>query len=443
MTGATHLGEHMDDSEIIAAIAAGDPAGMSAAYDKYAAGLYGYCSWMLREPALAADALLETFTVAATMLAGLKDPGETRAWLYAVARAECYRRVDIPTEEDAARRQLPGLNRRRRRAPVRLRHGRENAVVIRAPLAQFKPQEAEVAELSILHGLSEAELAVILCTSPNRARAVASRARWYLERDLSALLIARTGQQSCPELDTLLADWDGRLTPQTGKVVADHIEQCEKCTQRRDGTLHSEELSSLVPLAALPPELREPILHRAAASAAPASSEGIIWRARSAGLAAFDRLGKLLGWSRIRANPGSAMAVVAVAGWAVAATIAILLTVTGMHAVDALTTQKHAEKPAATTPAAGNTGPSSSKTSRSPSPRPTSRPTHGGAAPVATTGTPPPTSAESTPSQSAAPSASPSSSVSLSPTTAPATTAAPTPSPASSSPPPSPLPTST
>jgi hypothetical protein len=58
MPGATQLGEHMDDCEIIAAIAAGDPAGLSAVYGKYAAGLYGYCRWMLLEPVLAADALL-------------------------------------------------------------------------------------------------------------------------------------------------------------------------------------------------------------------------------------------------------------------------------------------------------------------------------------------------------------------------------------------------
>jgi len=47
----------MDDSEIVAALAAGDPAGLEAAYDTHAAPLYGYCRWMLRDPAQAATAL--------------------------------------------------------------------------------------------------------------------------------------------------------------------------------------------------------------------------------------------------------------------------------------------------------------------------------------------------------------------------------------------------
>ena len=47
----------MNDSEIVAALAAGDPAGLEAAYDTYAAPLYGYCRWMLRDPAQAATAL--------------------------------------------------------------------------------------------------------------------------------------------------------------------------------------------------------------------------------------------------------------------------------------------------------------------------------------------------------------------------------------------------
>ena len=45
----------MDDGEVVAAIAAGDPGGLAAAYDTYAASLYGYCRWMLRDPGLATE----------------------------------------------------------------------------------------------------------------------------------------------------------------------------------------------------------------------------------------------------------------------------------------------------------------------------------------------------------------------------------------------------
>ena len=46
---------------------------------------------LLSDPADAADAVRETFVIAAARLAGLREPERLRAWLYAVARSECLR----------------------------------------------------------------------------------------------------------------------------------------------------------------------------------------------------------------------------------------------------------------------------------------------------------------------------------------------------------------
>ena len=83
----------MRDNEIVAAIVASDLDGLGEAYDKYAARLYGYCWSLLREPADAADAVQDTFVVAAAKVSGLRDPSRLRPWLYAVARNECHRRL--------------------------------------------------------------------------------------------------------------------------------------------------------------------------------------------------------------------------------------------------------------------------------------------------------------------------------------------------------------
>ena len=83
----------MEDPEVVAAIVAGDPAGLAEAYDKYAVPLHSYCRSMLREPADAADAVQDTFLVATAKLRSLRDPGKLRSWLYAVARNECLRRL--------------------------------------------------------------------------------------------------------------------------------------------------------------------------------------------------------------------------------------------------------------------------------------------------------------------------------------------------------------
>ncbi len=83
----------MLDREIVAAIVAGDPAGLEAAYDRYAPGLYAYCRSLLTEPADAADAVQDTFIIAAGKLSALRDQERLRPWLYAVARNECRHRL--------------------------------------------------------------------------------------------------------------------------------------------------------------------------------------------------------------------------------------------------------------------------------------------------------------------------------------------------------------
>src|SRR5258705_10835122 len=121
----------MHDSEVVAAIAAGDPDGLAEAYDRYAAPLYTYCRSLLREPADAADAVQDTFVIAASKLAGLRDQSRLRPWLYAVARNECHRRLrdkasaatpaldQVPEVSDECPDGSQGAERARRRRPPR------------------------------------------------------------------------------------------------------------------------------------------------------------------------------------------------------------------------------------------------------------------------------------------------------------------------------------
>src|SRR5580698_452455 len=254
----------MDDREAVAAITAGDAAGLADAYDKYAAPLYGYTRWMLADPADAAEALQRTFVIAAaTRLGGLREPDQLRPWLYAVARDECYGRLHT-TE--------PGLGQltdvpSRPNAPEATAAERRDAEVrrmIRATLAELKPREREIIELSLRHDLNDADLAVVLDVSWNRAHALAERARHHLEKALAVLVIARTGRQNCPPLDELLTGWDGRLTGQARAAIGQHIEHCETCTARTRGALRPDELFRLLPLPALPLGLRTPTLAVAA-----------------------------------------------------------------------------------------------------------------------------------------------------------------------------------
>ncbi len=84
----------MQEGELVAAIAAGDPDGIAAAYDRYAASLYAYCLFRLSSPDTAAEAVLDTFAVATVKLETLRDPDRLGPWLHAVARNECLRRLE-------------------------------------------------------------------------------------------------------------------------------------------------------------------------------------------------------------------------------------------------------------------------------------------------------------------------------------------------------------
>ena len=213
---------------------------------------------MLRESADASDALQDTFVIASTKVGQLRDPAKLRTWLYAVARNECYRRL-------RGREITPGLD----EVPeVTDESSAVGAQAERAELQQLvhdaligmNTGDREVIELMIRHDFEGNELSEALGVSRNHAHAMLSRARNQLKTSLGALLVARTGRNSCAVLDELLASWDGSMSILLRKQVNRHIENCEVCEDRRRRELAPAALFSLLPLAAVPPGLRHRIL---------------------------------------------------------------------------------------------------------------------------------------------------------------------------------------
>lgn len=434
----------MDDREVVAAILAGDPAGLATAYDKYAAPIYGYCRWMLREPAAAAEALQDTFVISSAQIHNLRDAGQLRSWLYTAARDECFHppRVmgsgldDMGEADDAG----PDASHAAERAEVRR--------LIRAALTWLKPAEREVIELGIRHGLDDTEIAAVLGVSWSRAHALSTHARAQLEKTLGAMLMARTRRKACPALNELLADWDGQPTIQLADMVGGHVDECETCASRKHGGLRPEVLAGLLPLAPLPPVLREQVLLRAGTrTSADAVAEATADVPAPTPLAGSPqdvnpsgdrRAAKLVGWSRIKRNPGRATAAVVVLLWVVAALSATIITITGTHSATALTAQTHARPTATSTPSVSAAATASATPRTSRSPKPSTKPSTGGLAPAFV---PTPTAsatkkAKPKPSSSASVSASASTSSSASPTPTP--THKPSPKPSST-----PTPTST
>ncbi len=538
------------DLEVVAALAAGDPAGIVMAYDEYAAQLYGYCHWMLHDPADAAESLQDTFILAAATVSELPGPSRLRPWLFALARNECRRRrwprpairdeanatnqrTDRGTKAgeanraaDRGGRPADGADQQAHRtdqladttvqfravgespdstvqfraagepadSTVRFRVGgpppgstaqfrptgespdatvqfrvvgpltdatmqfpvvsrpaeatdgladvngylgqAELRELIRSILADMKPREREVIELSFRHDLFDNDLAIALGVSVNRARALAGRTRGRLEKSLGTLRTALAGRQACPVMGELLADWDGQLTEQTRDLVVWHMEQCQTCINHSRGALRPTVLSGLLPLAPLPPELREEVLSRCTSSSedAVAYRRQAVRRAESTWAALSAQAIRRASWDSIRGNVGMAVATTAVAVWAVTAVGVLLLTFAGSHAARAQPVPSASSRPTPARAAPTTAGISSG------SPTATAAATSRAARPSPTVTSPPayvPPPVQSSPSPETPQSPSPSPSRSPSPSTSPSRSPSPSTSP-SRSPSPSP-----
>ena len=243
-TYPNRYGECMRDSEVVASIVAGDPEGLAAAYDRYSGPLFGYCQSLLREPDDAADAVQDTFVIAASKVGRLRDPERLRAWLFTVARNECLHRLkarraaavleDIPERPDES----VDVGGEAERA--------ESRELIRAAVGGLNDGERDVIN-QLWHGLEIPEVATVLGVSRNHAHSLFSRARYQLEASVGVLVVGRSGRKDCPALDQLLHDWDGRLTAPLRRRVGRHIDRCSVCSDRRRRELRPATLLSVAP----------------------------------------------------------------------------------------------------------------------------------------------------------------------------------------------------
>jgi RNA polymerase sigma factor (sigma-70 family) len=357
----------MDDREVVAAIAAGSPAGMADAYDKYASDLYDYCQWILEEPVGAAEALRDTFVIAATTIGDLADGTRLRPWLYAATRHECRRRPRVAAPAQGGRDDAAGQPAGADLLPD-FRDGLpsdELRQLIRDTLAGLPSREREAIELNFRHNLYDDDLAEALGISRRRARSLTARARARLEKAFGTLLVARAGRESCPELGGVLADWDGRLTREARDLTAAHVERCQACASRQLDGLRSAALTGLRPLAPLPPGLREQVLTLCTAATPDAATyRRQATRRAESGWAAHVRL------ASIRGNPGAVTAAVVIVLWLVAAVAVTLLTLAGSHAVRGATVRPGAPLPSSSPAAAAVTTTAPATVSPRPSPSP-------------------------------------------------------------------------
>jgi transposase-like protein len=248
---------------------------------------------------------------------------------------------------------------------------------------------------------------------PDRARNRPDEAAYIIG------LVARMGREACPVLDTLLADWDGRLTTLSAPkryLAAQHIERCEACQKSSHRAMRAAVPSGLDLRAGQTPD-------------AAAYRQDAIQRADSRPPDEPGGMARLLWWSRIRDNPGAATGVIAL--WGMATLIAVLILVTGGRAVSDLAVHI-GDGPVATAsaPASPSGSVASARAPASSSPSPSGPHSADVPAPAAgLAGTPTAPGTPAVPLPTAAPSRSPKPSRSASPSPSASSSPAQTPTP--------------
>ena len=219
------------DAELATAVASGDREALGAIFDRYAPRLLAFSQSMLHRRADAEDALQDIFILTATRIGGLREPDRLRSWLFSIARHECLRRLERRNREVLVD-EIPDRATSAQDRPADAALDRELAALLADAIAGLADRDRLVLDLADRQGLSTDEVGAALAMSPASAYKLLTRARATARKSIGALLVARTGRRNCPDLDALLGNWNGALTPLLRKRVARHIEDCTRCQEQ-------------------------------------------------------------------------------------------------------------------------------------------------------------------------------------------------------------------
>ena len=209
------------DDRLVGQIRRGNEAAFEVAFERYGAGILGFCRHMLGSPEEAEDVLQHTFAAAFRELRR-DDRREValKPWLYAIARNRCVsllraRREHASAEVDVATAGLAEEVERRAELRELLRD-----------LLELPEEQREALLLSEAGDLSHADVAEILGCRAAKVKALVFRAR-------SGLIQRREARETpCEEIREQLANLRGGALRRSS--LHHHLRACAGCRAYRD-----------------------------------------------------------------------------------------------------------------------------------------------------------------------------------------------------------------
>ncbi|MQY36307.1 hypothetical protein SRB17_43060 [Streptomyces sp. RB17] len=259
-----------------------------ARYEPYLDGLFTYCLSVLCDHDAATAALGDVLALAERR--GHRAPeasGDRRAWLYALARWACLRKLAEAKQKRQATHAAgrPATGNQASDPPVapevQERRRRELALLAWPEAAGTTPEQREALELAVRHHLAPPEVAAVLGMEPAAARELLASAACEVERTRAALAVVETG--GCPSVAHLTGDSGLVLSTALRRELVRHVDDCPRCRRIAERAVPGHWPGATVTPAELPVlEAPRAALHMALAHHP---------RARGAAAPRFDRRG--------------------------------------------------------------------------------------------------------------------------------------------------------
>ncbi|MCX5388002.1 hypothetical protein [Streptomyces sp. NBC_00083] len=202
-----------------------------ARYEAYLDGLFTYCLSVMCDHDEAIAALGDILAVSERQYARCPAAeAERRAWLYALARWACLRKL----AERRRSRQGAHTGRAPEEAPApevsdeeRERRRRELALLAWPEAAGTTPEQREALELAVRHQLGAREVASVLGMNYPAARELLAAGACEVERTRAALAVVEMG--GCPTVAQLTGDHQVLLSAALRRELVRHVDDCPRC----------------------------------------------------------------------------------------------------------------------------------------------------------------------------------------------------------------------
>ncbi|MDQ0599947.1 DNA-directed RNA polymerase specialized sigma24 family protein [Streptomyces canus] len=202
-----------------------------ARYEPYLDGLFTYCLSVLCDHDAATAALGDVLALAERRR-GPEAAGDRRAWLYALARWACLRKLAEAKQKRHAGHAAGRHHGERQAAPpvseeAQEERRRELALLAWPEAAGTTPEQREALELAVRHHLAAHEVAAVLGMDPAAARELLASAACEVERTRAALAVVETG--TCPSVARLTGDHQLVIGTALRRELVRHVDDCPRC----------------------------------------------------------------------------------------------------------------------------------------------------------------------------------------------------------------------